>query len=435
VTRFGALALLVVAAACSDGGGPTGPSGQDQRLAGGGRAQDDDPFAGGREESGPAGPQIEPLPGYIPLFFSDTNCFPEPFQQVLTNQEDWQTWWSTAVACLPHGDQLADLPPPPLPPGSDPEGGGGSDPDSSRVEPGPPWDPYGPDAPDVDFENQLVVAIGLESEAAWGRGVWITDVVDSPGGSTVKFEVSRPGEDCVVLLGAPMDPGTLSANSPTIAVLVPQPLHEPVTFERTDVTWNCTWEPDPSLPLTLYYTDAECDLGPSEAVIADAGAWETWLNEAVACDMIRWGGPGDSTVTGGGGNVEPGRPPQDDPGQGGGPTLPPAPVPWLGLEVNFSTHAIVVLRASSQGRWGGGIWLNSFDVDAGGTTIDYSVMEPGDECPEVEAGKSVRPTAAIRLPLPLNAPIRYDRHVESIDCNWEPVPLLPTVPSSLEGTS
>jgi hypothetical protein len=100
------------------------------------------------------------------------------------------------------------------------------------------------------------------------------------------------------------------------------------------------------------------------------------------------------------------------------------------LEVDFSTHAVLVLRASSQGRWGGGIWLNSFDVNASGTTIDYSVMEPSDECSEVEAGKPVRPTAAIRLPLPLNAPINYDRHVESIDCNWEPVPLLPTMPSS-----
>ncbi|MCI0407315.1 MAG: hypothetical protein L0191_01915, partial [Acidobacteria bacterium] len=291
MSRFGAFALLVVVGACSDGGGPTAPSGQDQRLAGGGRAQDDDPFAGGLEESGPAGPQIEPLRGYIQLFSSDTNCLPESFQRVLRNGEDWQAWWSAAVACLPHADQLAD-PPSALPPhGGDPGGGGGSDPDSGWVEPGEPWDPYGPDAPDVDFENHVVVAIGLESEAIWGRGVWITEVVGSGSGSTVKFEVSRPGEDCIVLLGAPIDPGALSANSPTIAVLVPQPVHEPVTFKRTDVTWNCTWESDPLLPLTLYYTDAECDLGPGEAIIADAGTWESWLNGAVACDLTRWGDP------------------------------------------------------------------------------------------------------------------------------------------------
>jgi hypothetical protein len=277
----------------------------------------------------------------------------------------------------------------------------------------------------VDFESNVVVAIGLESESAWGRGVWITDVVAGAAGSTIKFDVVRPGADCVVL-GAPVDPGAPAANSPTIATLVPGSVHDPVTFERTDVTWDCSWEPDPDLPLTLYYTDAECDLGPGEALIAESSAWESWLNEAVACERGRWGGPGDSTVVSGSEGGEPGRPPETPPGPPGDPT---APVPWLGLEVDFATHAVVVLRANSQGRWGGGIWLNEFDVSADGTTIDYSVMEPGDECPVVEGGGSVRPTAAIRLPLPLQAPIRYARHVESIDCRWEPAPLPPVPPS------
>lgn len=435
VIRFGVLALLVVVAACSDGAGPTAPSGRN-RLAGGGRDQNDDPFAGGREGSGPAGPRAEPLPGYIPLFFSDTNCFPGTLQRVLRNKEDWQAWWTTAVSCLPHGDQLIDSPSPlpssapSPPPGSDPGGGAdGSEPDSGRVEPDEPFDPYGPDAPEVDFGSYVVVTIGLESAAIWGRSVWVTEVVPGAGGSTVKFEVSRPGEDCIVLRGEPIDPGSLPPNSPTIAVLVPQPIDEPVTFERTDVTWNCTWEPDPDLPLTLYYTEAECDLGSGEAVITDAGAWEAWLNTAAACDITRWGDPGDSTVTIGSGEGVPGKPPPDGRDSGADPSPPPAPTPWLGLEVDFSTHAVIVLRADPQRHWGGGIWLDSFDATASGTIIDYSVMEPSGQCPEVEGGESVRPTAAIRLPLPLNAPISYNRHVESIDCNWEPLPLLPTRPS------
>jgi len=447
---WGVLALLLVGADCTSGGGPTAPSGNHrERLAGGGRGDSNDPFAGGPDASGPSTPEVDPFPAYLPLLLSDANCFPSPFQRVIRNQEDWQAWWTTAVSCLPHGELGIPLSPRGGPggvsgggtvaghdsaavgPGS---GGVGPDsavvpPDSGWIDPVEPQDPYGPNAPDVDFQNYVVVAIGLDPEAAWGRGLWVTEVVAGAGGSTIKFEVSRPGEDCFALLGIPIDPGAVPPNSPTIAVLVPQPVREPVTFERTDVTWDCTWEPDPNLPLTLYYTDAECDLGPSEAVIADAGAWEAWLNRAVTCDMARWGDTGDSTVTSGGGEGEPGRPPLDDPGPGADPTAPPPPIKWLGLEVDFSSHAVIVLRASPQRRWGGGIWLNSFDATASGTIIDYSVMEPSGECPEVEGGQSIRPTAAIRLPLPLNAPISYNGHVESIDCNWEPFPLLPPEPS------
>jgi hypothetical protein len=46
------------------------------------------------------------------------------------------------------------------------------------------------------------------------------------------------------------------------------------------------------------------------------------------------------------------------------------------------------------------------------------VMEPSDECPSVGNGQTVNPTAAVRVPLPLNSPISWQRHVESIPCDW-----------------
>ncbi|MFH1218991.1 MAG: hypothetical protein V1694_00865, partial [Candidatus Eisenbacteria bacterium] len=67
---------------------------------------------------------------------------------------------------------------------------------------------------------------------------------------------------------------------------------------------------------------------------------------------------------------------------------------------------------------GGGIWLNSLEVTSSGTTVAYSVMVPGDNCPPVEGGTYLQPTVAIRVPLPVTEPITWERHVEMIDCDW-----------------
>ena len=51
--------------------------------------------------------------------------------------------------------------------------------------------------------------------------------------------------------------------------------------------------------------------------------------------------------------------------------------------------------------------------------IDYTVMEPSDGCPPIDGGEALRPTVAIRVPLPLPDPVTWNRHVETIDCRWE----------------
>jgi hypothetical protein len=267
----------------------------------------------------------------------------------------------------------------------------------------------------VDFDTHAIVLISLEPDTAFGRGLWVTGIRTSESGSTVDYQVSRLGEDC--FRGGyywPEDPPLLS---PTIAVLVPGPVPEPVGFAREEVVIDCSWEPDPSEPLCVYYTDVDCDLGPAEAVLRDREGFDAWLEAAFACDQSRWYG-GDSTVI-----VYPdGRTAPGDSGSAGGDTIivpgdPPLP-PWIGVDIDFTTHAVLILRAGEQTRWGGGIWLDAIEAGAGGTVIDYTAVVPSGECPEIEGGV-VNPTVAIRVPLPLSEPVTWNRHIETIDCRWD----------------
>jgi hypothetical protein len=57
-------------------------------------------------------------------------------------------------------------------------------------------------------------------------------------------------------------------------------------------------------------------------------------------------------------------------------------------------------------------------VTSGGTVIDYTVMEPSGECPEVEEDWNLQPTVAIRVPLPLTEPVTWNGRTESINCGW-----------------
>jgi hypothetical protein len=206
--------------------------------------------------------------------------------------------------------------------------------------------------------------------------------------------------------------------APTTAALVPKLLAEPVSWERVDTEMNCHWEPDPNTPLTLYYTDAPCDLGPAETIITDEARFEQWIEAAMTCDVSRWRGPGDSStiVIGDSGKSGDGQGWIDSVGPGEPGPLPPI---WNGFDVDFSKHAVLILRTGEFTRWGGGIWLDEVKTTATGTTIRYSVMQPSDQCPSVGNGEIVNPTVAIRVPLPVTAPVTWDRRVQTIPCDWD----------------
>lgn len=399
---------LVIIVGCGEER-PTAPGTVNQeRLAGGGRQAADDPFRGGPGESGPRNPVHDSLAGYGPLFYSDIACGETPKNSIITNQTDWQAWWTIAVSCLPKWDSTWPwFDPGPIP--KDSIGHGMGWPDG-------PVDPYGPAAPAINFDTSVIVTITVEQEEDPGRFIRVTEVKpDSAGGTVVQYVVTRPGPDCMILMMPHSDSTGMYA--PTTAALVPKLLTGPVSWERIDMEMDCRWEPDPNVPLTLYYTDAPCELGPSEAIITDQAKFEQWIEAALACDVSRWREHsdsstvviGDSGASGGGqgwiDSIAPGEP---------GP-LPPI---WNGFDVDFSKHAVIILRAGDFTRWGGGIWLDAVNTTASGTTIEYSVMSPGDQCPLVGDGQIVNPTVAVRVPLPVQEPVTWKRHVEPISCNW-----------------
>ncbi|HYE77521.1 MAG TPA: hypothetical protein VEI97_06015 [bacterium] len=378
------------------------------------------------------------------------DCTETPSEQVLTTHAAWQAWWTVHTDCLRSGQHVDP------PPGT---GSGESEPGGGIVDPGIPYDPYPVEAPEVNFEDYVVVAISLaESEGYW-RSVWVQDVETTDTGTTVHYEVSTPGEDCFGVFAdgregepngdpdggpgeepggepEPTDPPEIAPfnSSTTIAVLVERPVNNPVTFDRTDTTYDCgPWEPDPNEPWPLYYTDAPCDLGPNTQVITSEPVYMAWLDAAGDCDWARWGDPekptepgvGGSGTNGGAPGEDPAPPPyNEDPTEL--PEIDPAPVPpslW-GIDVDFTTHAVIVLRADVQNRWGGGVWLTDIEEQpGGGTQITYTVINPSGECPVIEGGETVQPTVAIRVPLPLNGPITWVKQTETIGCNWEDIPI------------
>ncbi|MEW5700943.1 MAG: hypothetical protein AB1792_01760 [Candidatus Zixiibacteriota bacterium] len=448
--RRGSLALAAVAlaliAGCS-GSNPTKPHNQYTPLAGGGRQSGDDPFRGGPGESGPENPIFDSLVGFVPIFYSDIDCANQPAQRVIDNETDWKVWWEATNSCLWRGPMGPDDSHP-----QGPRGPMGQDSSGTRVPARPgvrfdslpidyrfadpiivdtntvdttiidtlPCDRCIPEAPEVDFSRNVVIVIALapDSGAGCARYISVTGVESSGGGTVVSYDVLTLSEECCALMERPqmMTPG-----SPTIAVLVPRPVTEPVTWDRHDLERNCSWGPDLNEPQTIYYTDAACDLGPDEVVITDSLQFAEWINTAVACDSVRWydhwvNRP-DSMEWQGDSVVMPHDPMPGDSMVGGQPV--PMPPWWGGVAVDFSTHAVIILRAGETSRWGGGVWLDDIRSGSTGTVIDYSVMIPGDDCPTVDDELSaVNPTVAIRVPLPVTSPVTWNRRTETIECNW-----------------
>jgi hypothetical protein len=372
---------------------------------------------GGLADSGPATPDEKPgapdvYPGFPVVYYSDLNCFGEAFESVIESEAAFEEWMTSATSCA--GDF-----PPPLPDGSvgtaraaqaEPDQ---PPPPDRPTEPGEPTDPWWGE-PNVNFETSVVVVIGLEEAAGWGRYVQLADVSTTGNITHVRFEVLTPGEDCWAVLMGPFDPAQVQT-APVVAAVVPRPIGEVLAFERTETVWHCIVEPDPSIPLTLYYTDGPCDLGADEAVIRSADSWEAWLGTAAECDFARWGS-----------GVEPSLPPDVDGGgssDGVGTAEPGVaidpPTGWLSPSVDFATHAVLILRAPAQARWGGGVWLSAIEDGAPGTAVEYWVMTPGPDCPAVEGGATLRPTVAIRVPLPLADPVVFRRNTETVDCRWD----------------
>lgn len=382
---LGLSVVAFISAACSSDKAVS-PGGKNLRLlAGGGRLTDSDPYGGRIDSTTPLPPEPQPNPGFSVLFYSDLNCLGRPDQRVIRDSAEWQRWWDSAWVCLPgiFLDSTWWL--------SDSCVGGGVPGDSTAVDSLLPCDTCLWPAPQVNFDNDVVIVIALEEDSTYGRSLWIDEVTPAVLGTVVRYTVAKLGDDCgsILMRIMPMLP-----SSPTVAVKVARPVDDPIDWNRFDTVWSCLWEPDPSTPVTVYFTDTPCGLGPVEQVISDAATYEAWIAAAIACDSARWWSfLADSGYVG------------------------PAGI-GFGLDVDFATHAVIILRAGPQPRWGGGIWLNQFETANGNTLIDYSVMSPDSACPPVEGLPEVNPTAAIRVPLPMGATVTWNRRTETIACLW-----------------
>jgi hypothetical protein len=394
-----AVPLTLVNLRCSDET-PTGSDVDDQfhALAGGGRSAGDDPFIGGPWNSGPGEavpgiPDVDSSGGFRPLVILRAACGDAPAHLVIEDSTAWRQWWEANADCPGRRGH---------PSGGAPGDSGGIPPDS--IEPGPrPW-PF----PVVDFNGNVVIAITLERALDDPmRQLAIEDVAVNGTGTTVKVVVYRPGEDC-----GHYGPDSMEVETaPAIAVQVPRPVPAPFTWERRDTTFNCSWEPDPNLPLLLYYTDADCELGDGQRIITNQDDLDAWITRALTCDMVRWGNA-DSSLT----------PPDSGWVPGGQPRDPVVP-PGFTIPVDFDRFAVIVLRTGNQDRWGGGIWLTDLKASGAGTEFEYTVIEPGQDCPRIaDAGytdwERVNPTIAIRVPLPLPEPVTWTRVVRTIRCDW-----------------
>ena len=395
---------LLFAAGCS-GSGPNKPDNTLRPLAGGGRLDNTDPFTGNPDSSGNTFPDITPEQGVYPLYYAHTDCANTPQNVIISDSAAWKQWWDAVAGCQWRGDPRGPM----IPQDSNWVPGDSSQPCGGRCETDPPY---------IDFEQYVIAAISIEYDSGGfcHRSVWVNSVAEEDGHTVIKYEVSLLDQSCCDLMLAMFIP---MGFSPVVAVQIERPILEPVEWVRTNTTFDCPG-PGPNEPMTLHYTDAPCDLGPGEEIITDSAQWQAWFHAAWACDSARFGGYGW------GGGVTPG----EDGTDPNGDSLPPwpdttviGPYPWWGMPyVDFTTHAVIVLRAGEQTRWGGGIWLNSIDHSAGGTVYDYSVMEPSDDCPGMDGmgmmDMVVNPTVAIRVPLPIDPPVTWLRNVESIKCDW-----------------
>ncbi len=386
------LLTLILFFGCDSDSPTTGDHRPTTPLAGGGRYENNDPYGSGPDTSGWEFPDFDTAYGYPALYYAEFACG-EPGHFLIEDSDAFADFWLAIDSCTATGwDSLVDP-------------GDSTMYDSSVYDSVYPDDPYHWSPPAIDFDSSAVAVIILEDDSALGRSIQVTGVTTSEQGTSIRYTVSELDSSCAMMFALWVDGPT----SPMIAVVIPKPITQPVSWIRADTVYSCSWGPDPSEPMTLYYTDAPCDLGAGETVIRDSATYARWLQTAWSCDSARWSYPDtiyiDSVTS------------DTIPIPGGG-----MENPWyaFGPPVDFSTHAVVILRAGAQHNWGGGVWLDWIESGATGTTIDYTVMVPTADCPPVDDAAGLNPTVAIRLPLPLINPITWRRSESSINCDWGP---------------
>jgi hypothetical protein len=175
----------------------------------------------------------------VTLHYTSAPCDLGASEQIIRDSTLWEAWYRTARSCDSVGMMTLPLP-----------GGYPNIPivtleDSNWVNPGDttvpgpyPW--WG--VPYVDFSKFAVLVLRAGEQNRWGGGIWL-DKISRDGGTTISYSVMAPENECPQM-------GMVAVN-PTVAVRVPLPLNDPVTWKRSQESIGCGWASDSSWVDTL----------------------------------------------------------------------------------------------------------------------------------------------------------------------------------------
>ncbi|MEW5876134.1 MAG: hypothetical protein AB1752_13255 [Candidatus Zixiibacteriota bacterium] len=164
----------------------------------------------------------------VTLHYTDAPCDLGPGEELITGSDAWDSWFRRALYC----DSARW------------SGGFGTQPehpdsvvaDTVRF-PMPPYN-WWIGTPEVDFETQAVIILRAGEQTRWGGGVWLTNVIEGDGSTTIEYCVMDPGGNC------PTVDGNQGQLHPTVAIRIKKPESNNIIWHRTVEPIPCDWGVD-----------------------------------------------------------------------------------------------------------------------------------------------------------------------------------------------
>lgn len=164
----------------------------------------------------------------VTLHYTDAPCDLGPGEELITGSDAWDSWFRRALYC----DSARW------------SGGFGTQPehpdsivaDTVRF-PMPPYN-WWIGTPEVNFETQAVIVLRAGEQSRWGGGVWLTNVIEGDGSTTIEYCVMDPGGNC------PTVDGNQGQLHPTVAIRIKKPESNNIIWHRTVEPIPCDWGVD-----------------------------------------------------------------------------------------------------------------------------------------------------------------------------------------------
>jgi len=164
----------------------------------------------------------------VTLHYTDVPCDLGPSESLITDSDTWDAWFHKAISC-DSARWSGGF-------GTQPEQADSVVADTVRF-PMPPYD-WWVGIPEVDFEGQAVIILRAGEQTRWGGGVWLTNVIEGDGSTTIEYCVMDPGGNCPPI---DVDPGQLN---PTVAIRIKKPASPQINWQRKVEPIDCDWGMD-----------------------------------------------------------------------------------------------------------------------------------------------------------------------------------------------